>query len=316
MQIPNILKLSPDHNMKKIRSHKLFLSLSFVAVASFLVAQESTLQVVTKNIEKTIDYKEGYLLDIDGEKADIQIETWDKEEVKIVIELIAKHENLEVAKNDLELMGYNIEEVGKKIFIRNYISTKRNKAKPQSVFKAMYVLTIPKDCPVDLRNHFGKTNIKDLNQSVDVKSEFNEIKLENIKGRIGIETRFGDVEGKKLGGQMKIESVRSDITLSQIQGPIDIKAKYGKIKIDANHSLLDLNIIAEKTDIVFLNPAKDTYDFNLTAFYGEITTPDNMDFEYKEKSSTLNKAELNLPKREGVVSIQTSFGYISVLRVE
>jgi len=79
---------------------------------------------------------------------------------------------------------------------------------------------------------------------------------------------------------------------------------------------LDLSILAEKTDILFLNPATETYDFNLTAFYGDISVPDIMNFDFKEQNATLNKAELNLPKQEGKVSIQTSFGNIVVVRVE
>ncbi len=295
---------------------KIYLGLFFTFFSGALFAQEATLQVVTKSIEKTINYKEGYALSIDGEKADVQIETWDKEQVKIIMELIAKHEQRKIAEQDIEALGYNIELVGKKIYVRNYVKTKSGQSKPESIFKANYVLIIPENCPVDLRNHFGKANIKDVKQAVDVKSEFCEIQLDNIEGRIGIETRFGDVEGKRLGGQMTIESIRSDITLSQIKGPIDIRAKYGKIKIDANNSLLDLNIVAEKTDILFLNPSTGTYDFDLTAYYGNITTPEDMKFDFKETNSTLNKAELNLPRQEGLVSIQTSFGNIVVMRVE
>ena len=40
-----------------------------------------------------------------------------------------------------------------------------------------------------------------------------------------------------------------------------------------------------------------------------------MSFEMKEEDA-LNKAELNLPKQEAKISIQTSFGNIVVLRVE
>lgn len=295
---------------------KISFSLILLFTLESLLAQETTLQVVTKNIEKKINYKDSYTLSIEGEKADVQIETWDRQEVKVLIKLIAKHEQRKVAENDLEMMGYNVELVGKKIHVRNYLKPGAAKAKPESTLKTEYVLVIPENCPVDLRNHFGSANIKDLKQTLDVKSEFCEIQLDNIEGSIGIETRFGDLEGKRLGGSMKIESVRSDITLSQIKGPIDIKAKYGKIKIDANNSLLDLNIVAEKTDIVFMNPSTGTYDFDLTAYYGNITTPEDMKFQFKETNSTLNKAELNLPKQEGLVSIQTSFGNIVVMRVE
>ena len=274
------------------------------------------MQVATKTVEKTVDYKVGQVLYIDGEKADVEIETWDKQKVKVKIELISKHVVKEVAKRDLNALKYNVESVGKKITVRNYVEPTKDKTKRESIFKVLYVLTIPEDCPVNLRNHFGTANIKNLKKDLDVKSEFCEIQLDNIQGRIGVETRFGDVEGDQLHGPMTIESVRSDITLSHIHGPVNINAKYGKIKIDANNRLLDLNIKAEKTDIVFLNPAMETNSFDLTAYYGTIETPDFMRFDFKEKNATLNKAELNLPEQEGKVSIQTSFGNIVVLRVE
>ncbi len=299
-----------------ISSIKTYCTLGLLALSSFALAQQSTLQVVTKNITRTIDFKEGFELSIDGEKADVQIDTWDKEQVKVVIDLIAKNENLDIAKKDLESMQHNIEVVGKKIFVRNYRAVSKGKKKTGSIFKAIYVITIPEDCPVDLRNHFGKANITGLTEGLDVKSEFCEIQLENIKGSIGVETRFGDLEGTELNGPMRIEAVRSDITLTKLTGPVDIRAKYGKIKIDANNSLLDLNIIGEKTDIVFLNAAQDSYSFDLTANYGNVDVPSNMDFSFTEKSSSLYKAELNIPKQEGMVSIQTSFGNIVVMRVE
>lgn len=291
----------------------LFLLLGF---SNFTFAQESTLQVVTKNIEKLIDYEDGFELFIDGEKADVQIESWDKQKVSVKISLSAKHQSRVVAERDLKAMRYDIEVVGKKIHVRNQLFVKEGQIKPESIFKATYVLVIPADCPVDLRNHFGKADIKDLTQAVDVRSEFTEILLNNIQGSIGVETRFGDVDGKKLSGQMDIKSTRSDITLTQLKGSVNINAKYGKIKIDAQRSLVDLNILAEKTDILFLNPATETYSFDLTAYYGEINVPDIMSFDFKEDTNTLNKAELNLPKREGKVSIQTSFGNIVVLRAE
>jgi DUF4097 and DUF4098 domain-containing protein YvlB len=278
-------------------------------------AQENKVQVVTKNIEKTITYKDGYQLYIDGEKADVQIESWDKKQVKIQIALMAKHANRNIAERDLESMRYDIELVGKKIYVRNQLVLKSDQPKPESTFKAVYVFTVPADCPVDLRNHFGKAEISDLNRGVAVKSEFTEILLNNIQGSIGVETRFGDVEGNRLSGEMNIESTRSDITLTQLKGRVNINAKYGKIKIDAQRSLVDLNIKAEKTDILFLNPATETYSFDLAAYYGDISVPEFMSFEMKEENA-LNKAELNLPKQEAKVSIQTSFGNIVVLRVE
>ncbi len=294
---------------------KLFWCFSFVLLGVAGQAQEDILQVVTKNIEKTINYEEGYQLFIDGEKADVQIESWEKKKISVSIALTAKHADRKIAERDLESMRYDIEVVGKKIYVRNQLVLKSDQPKPESTFKAKYVFTVPADCPIDLRNHFGKAEISDLKRGIAVKSEFTEILLNNIQGSIGVETRFGDVDGKQLSGEMNIESTRSDITLTQLKGRVNINAKYGKIKIDAQRSLVDLNIKAEKTDILFMNPATETYSFDLAAYYGDISVPEMMSFEIKEEKA-LNKAELNLPKQEAKVSIQTSFGNIVVLRVE
>lgn len=298
------------NSVLKLTLHFVFLLLTITGLA-----QEDKVQVVTKNIEKTINYEDGFELFIDGEKADVQIDSWDQQKIKVQIALTAKHADREVAERDLESMRYDIEVVGRKIYVRNQLVLKSDQPIPESTFKANYVFTVPADCPIDLRNHFGKAEINDLKRGVAVKSEFTEILLNNIQGSIGVETRFGDVEGKQLSGEMNIESTRSDITLTQLKGRVNINAKYGKIKIDAQRSLVDLNIKAEKTDILFLNPATETYSFDLAAYYGDISVPEFMSFDMKEEDA-LNKAELNLPKQEAKVSIQTSFGNIVVLRVE
>ena len=280
------------------------------------IQAQNVLEVVTKKIEKTLDFFDDYKLSIEGEKADVLINTWDKSLVKVELELVSKHSDVNVAKKDIEVIKYVIENRGKIIFIQNEMVVNENGEKPKSSLHAHYVITIPENCPLNLKNHFGNADINDLKKQVVINSEYCKIKLTNIEGDIAIETRFGDVVGVGLSGNVSILSARSDITLTRLKGSIDIQAKYGLIKIDADRSLIDLNIVAEKSDITFLNPAAETYSFNLTAHYGEIEVPKNMEFTFKEKTPQINQAELNLPvKNEGQVSIRTSFGNIVVGRV-
>ncbi len=305
------------HTISPFYMKRIFHIIILALLASPLLAQqEQLLQVVTKQIEKTLKYQKGDIIYINGEKADVRIATWDKKQVHVILELVAKHQDKATAEGDLELMSYLIDRAGSKINVSNHLVKNKKDRKASSQLKAYYVITIPKDCPVDLRNHFGKAELVNLRQELDVRSEFCQILLENVKGEVGIETRFGDVTGEKLDGEFRIASVRSDITLTQLSGSFNIKAKYGKIKIDAEHSLIDLNIDAEKSDIILLNPSLATHNFNLTAFYGKITVPEDMQFHFKEQNEMVNKAELNLPSTEKKVSIQTSFGSIVVARME
>ncbi len=283
---------------------------------SFDLQSQEVLDVVTKKVEKTLDFLNDYKLNIEGEKADVLVNTWNESKVKVELVLVSKHSDLEIAKKDLEVIKYIIERRGKIIFIQNTMEIGAGEEKPRSSLHAHYVITIPEQCPLNLKNHFGNADINDLKKQVIINSEYCKIKLTNIEGDISIETRFGDVIGVGLAGKVNILAARSDITLTRLKGSIDIQAKYGLIKIDADKSLIDLNIVAEKSDIMFLNPATETYSFNLTAYYGKINVPENMEFDFKEKTPTINKAELRLPVNEGQVSIQTSFGNIVIGRVD
>ncbi len=297
--------------------YKLFIKcLILLLLFSFDVQSQEVLEVVTKKIEKTLDFFEDYKLNIEGEKADVLVNTWSESKVKVELELVAKHSDIQIAKKDLEVIKYVIEKRGNIIFIQNTMELAENDEKPRSSLHVHYVITIPEQCPLNLKNHFGNADINDLKKQVIINSEYCKIKLTNIEGDISIETRFGDVVGVGLSGNVNILAARSDITLTRLKGSIDIQAKYGLIKIDADKSLIDLNIVAEKSDIMFLNPATETYSFNLTAYYGKINVPENMEFDFKEKTPKINKAELRLPVNEGQVSIQTSFGNIVIGRVD
>lgn len=289
--------------------------LTLLLLFSFEVQSQEVLEVVTKKIEKTLDFFDDYKLYIEGEKADVLVNTWDKSKVRVELVLVSKHSDIQTARKDIEVIKYVIETRGKIIFIQNSMTIGENDDKPKSSLHAHYVITIPEQCPLNLKNHFGNADINDLKKQVIINSEYCQIKLTNIEGDISIETRFGDVVGVGLVGNINILSIRSDITLTRLKGSIDIHATYGLIKIDADKSLINLNIVAEKSDIMFLNPAVETYSFNLTAHYGEIDVPKYMEFEFKEKSYKINKAELHLPLNEGHVSIRTSFGNIVIGRV-
>ncbi|MEL6864442.1 MAG: DUF4097 family beta strand repeat-containing protein [Bacteroidota bacterium] len=299
-------------NVKKITG---FLLLALLWTQGTLLAQ-STLQVVTKTIEKDFKFKEGYQLNIEGEKADVTVTAWDKEEIAIKLELISKHPIKDMAKKDLEAMKYITERIGKRIYIRNYVALKKGEEKPKANLKARYTIFLPSNCPVQLKNYFGKADIKDLENDLIVNSEFCKIQLENIKGSISIKTRFGDVEGKGLAGDVEITAQRSDIILSELNGVFAINAKYGKITIDADERMIDLSINAEKTDVHFLRPNTGNINYALTAHYGKITVPDKMKFNITQTGDNIEKAVLAPNTNRGSINIQTYFGNIVVARVQ
>ncbi len=286
---------------------------AFLASCFSAKAQEIQLQSITKTVEKTFPFKSGFEVNIEGEKAEVDIRTWEKDVVTVQLELVAKHPEVKVAVEDLEKMEFSLDQIGKQIVLKNNIQEDQKETVTSSV-KAIYKVFLPADCPVVLSNYFGKAHIQDLTNSIVLKSEFTSINMTNVTGAIGVNTRFGDIIGESLEGEVDIDAHRSDITLSRLGGKFNIDAKYSSIKIYADQSYIDLNINAEKSDVQFYDSSLSAYNYALQTQNGKITVPSIMDFDFEEENSQVKRASFR-PSEEmsGVrVAINVSFGEIRI----
>src|SRR5215217_2027244 len=106
--------------MKPLRFfYRYLLALPAIAcvVISGHVKAQGVLQVATKTIEKTISPKVRTLY-ITAEKADIEMTTWNKSEITIVLELSARHPDKNTAAADLSKVQYIADRNGKDYFLR------------------------------------------------------------------------------------------------------------------------------------------------------------------------------------------------------
>lgn len=291
--------------------------LGFIVLAMLLqitLSAQVTVQVITKKVEKQFSYKEGYELNIEGEKAEVVIEAWDKDEIAITLEISARHPEKAIAERDLDAMQYLTQRVKNKIYVRNYLSTKDDNNPPESSFQAVYRVQVPASCPVYLKNHFGAASISNLTNSFRFNGQFSQIDLDNLKGTLDLRSRFGDIFGDHLDGVVSIWSRRSDITLNDIRGSFDITAQYGTLKIFAEDQLLKLNIEAEKSDVYFLNPNPAFYGYTLTANNGSVVFPGELTFREEATGPDQQKIQFRPPAKEyfANITITVTIGDIHV----
>ncbi|MDX1943713.1 MAG: DUF4097 family beta strand repeat-containing protein [Saprospiraceae bacterium] len=280
---------------------------------SLELSAQVTVQVITKKIEKTFMYRKGYEVNLEGEKAEVIVESWDKDEIKIQLELTARHPDKAVAEKDLEAIKYLADRVKNKIYVRNYLSKSEGMPEPQSLLSAKYVIYVPEQCPVYLKNYFGTINVSNLFNSVKINSEFSKIGLNNIQGVMNVQTRFGDVLGTNLDGNMKLASRRSDITLQDIKGHYDLSAQYGIMRIRGTKDLLSLNINAEKMDVFLDNINPSLFGYNLTAQNGNISLPNNLKFTHLQNTDQVKRIQFKpVTEYYATITISVSFGDIFI----
>lgn len=265
-------------------------------------------EVVSKTIEDTYAYSAGSELAVEGEKAEIFVETWDQQKISVRVVLTARHPRLEDAERDLENLEFITEVAGKKIFLKN--KRKDEQLDPQSELSVEYYITLPEECPVYLKSHFGAATISNLRNRLRINGEFSAINIDNVHGLLDIRTRFGDIVGEKIDGNVVINARRSDINLLDVGGTFTINAQYGELKLSPNLNMRDLRINADKSDVYIYEPVGgEGIAYELASNNGEMNLPDNRLLVELERTSEWRRIQIGPnTERSGTISASVTFG--------
>jgi Putative adhesin len=282
----------------------------FLCCAAGGLAAQTTLQVATRNIRKTVSWKPGYELIINGEKAEVQISPVDTNAVIITAELSAKHPSLDTASIDLDSWQFLVSTSGKKIYIRAYIGLVNGKNLPLSNMKVKITVLAPKNCPVNLSNKYGKARIEQLDGPVALTGEFCQFQLVNLRGDLDIKSQYGSINGNKLEGKIAVESKRADIHLDSFSADCTIRSEYGQIELGVTPGSGNLTVNGTKSDITLeMNPVT-SHNFSLHSAYGTVVAPAG--FNTSTSSPDNPRATLQNTTGAPAINLETTFGKIFI----
>lgn len=289
------------------------INIVFLLLIAVVAQAQDQVHRIAKNINKTYNYKDGYEVNIDGERAEVYIEPGLDNTIRIDVEVIAKHPSQNQAQLDVEKMRIMITRHKNKVYVRNYLEQGESFDKPESQLKVIYKILVPEDCPVYIKNTYGIAEIAQLTNSVKVNSKFSTVNLENISGNIDLMTRYGDIIGESINGNVQIGARRTNITLRDIQGNYDINAEYGLIQIFASAGLLDLNLEANKSQVFLFNSDLEEFRYDLTAVSSSLQFPDDLNFQMVSPEVNVQKMVFT-PTTEFFpsISVKVTFGSLQV----
>ena len=277
-------------------------------------ALAQTREVVTKTIEDTYAYRAGRQLAVEGEKAEIFVETWDKQQISVKVVLTARHALLETAQVDLENLEFVTELAGDKIFLQNRLRDKTRRA--ESELSVHYYITLPEACPVYLKSHFGAATISNLRNQLRINGEYSAINIDNVQGLLDIRTRFGDITGERIDGNVVINARRSDIKLFDVGGSFTINAQYGVLDLSPNLNMRQLSVNADKSDVTIYEPRNgEGLAYELASNNGELSLPDNRRVRELERTAEWRRIRIGPSnERTGMISASVTFGNLTLRR--
>lgn len=229
----------------KIFQYKLTVVVALSVISTTLLAGKRDDVEKRKVIEKSYQVGSNVLLDISNTFGKVHIDTWDKGQIDVKIEVIARRRSEERAQELLDKIEIDINESSSsKRFTTNIRGNMNNKS--SETFEINYTVTMPKSNPLRLKNSFGDAFVDDLDGDVDLKISYGDLKAQSFIGDSDIKISFGDGELQYVkSGELEIKYseveiyelgiVRLEQGFSDIQiekaGTIDLTSKYGEMEI-------------------------------------------------------------------------------------
>jgi len=169
---------------------------------------------------------------------DIQVNTWDKDEITVDITITAKAPSDEKAEEILDHVSVEEEKTGHRIKFRSEIQSHYSISNNNEV-KINYVINMPRKNAIDLTNKFGNVSLGDYTGNLKLELSFGSFTANNLTGKdkkIKISFGSGSIPYIETG-EIKLEHTNMDIDKAR---DINVECSFGKFSIN---SADDLDII-------------------------------------------------------------------------
>jgi hypothetical protein len=233
-----------------------------------IIAQQVD-KTITQKIEKKFEYDGKGLITIDAERGNIHILGWKRNEVSVVLVLIAKNNNLDLAKKELSYMKYSLAKSRNNIFLNNRIllPDKIKDSEISSILKAEYEIYVPEQAIFQINNNFGSVSLKNVNGKISGYLHYSDLSLQAYCGNLNLSILIGDFNCTNSSITGEVKTQHSAISFADVTGKLNIETNYGNFKLAYGEKPADLVLNSNATEIFIENNKCHILDIQLNGSY-------------------------------------------------
>lgn len=196
---------------------------------------------VEDTLEKTVSLSRDGQVTLSNIAGNIEVKTWDKDEVMIKALKVSKADSREKARKNADLVTIEIKESGDRVEIKTEYP--KNKFQSRStIISVDFWLTIPRQASADIHSVSGDIVMAVIGGSADAETVSGDVDLSDISGLLRAKSISGDVTVVKAANSVDCDSVSGDLDIRDITGNADLKSVSGDITL---LDLLEGNVDAE-----------------------------------------------------------------------
>ncbi|MEO1049065.1 MAG: DUF4097 family beta strand repeat-containing protein [Bacteroidota bacterium] len=288
-------------------------SLGLVAniIATGALAQ-SKLQVITRKVEKDMQYMPSETIKIEGEKASIKLHTWNSKDIKVILRQVAKGTDKDMATKELEYHRYIMEKRKGTIYIKNYFAIPKGTQRVKSLLLSEYEIWLPASAKLDVENSYGNVTASGLQNKTSIELKYGDLNLSDIAGDLEVKGYFGNFSGQAINARFNGSFNHTKINLDGISGIWDMRTTLGDVVINKITDLKTIKISASKADITVKVPPIEAINISLEANYGEILVPERYTAHFGRFTESKKSLEYGRIGSSPSFQLSTSFGKIII----
>lgn len=179
-----------------------------------------------RHIEKDFSAKSGGNLLLETDAGDVDIQTWDKEEV--------------VVKVDIEGSDRRSERFDVKFSESSDRITIIGKVNDNSFFKwnvgdldVVYHITVPKKYSVKASTSGGNMTLNNLEGDVRFETSGGNITVSTVEGIVNVNSSGGNLDARKIKGALKGETSGGNVRADDIAGDVNVETSGGEIELSS-----------------------------------------------------------------------------------
>jgi len=237
------------------------LILAFTLVPAFSFAGDGDDVDKKRTISKSYTVTSSDKLSIENSFGNVVVSTWDKNEIKVDIEIGVKASNDQKAQNMMDEIEVRDSRSGNTISFKTDIgdmgNSKHNKHNDDDgnnendrKFYIDYKVYMPISNPLDLENSFGKTTVPDLKGQVNLTSKFGSLNTGKLDNVDEIDVEFGTAAlGPVHNGQITFK-FNGKSQIASVSGNVKIKSEFsGNVQFDVDNNIEELSVFESYSTI-------------------------------------------------------------------
>lgn len=250
---------------------------------------------VSKNIERTFKVPDSRNLSVTNKYGPIIINNWDKDSIRIEIELTAYGKNYNAARKTMNRVDFDFDESRQYLNIStvldrssgfftevwNSIGDYSKTLLSQNRLKVEYKVFIPNDLELTLINKYGDIYFEDYEGNCNIDLSYGNLMAQRFFNRCDIKVGYGTITIKEIkDGYLDIKA--SDVRIEKIRSA-EINSSSSEIEIieasllriessnDREYKIRQAESILGKSSFSRIEVGRISDDINLDMSYGGIT---------------------------------------------